>query len=160
MVMKLSSKGRYGLKAMYELAIHIGDGPISIKYIADKQNIPENYLEQLLASLRKAKMIESVRGAHGGYKLLRNPGDISVGDIFRILEGPIKLSECIMDNEPDYCDNDGNCSTQVVWRKIEDSITSVIDAITLQDMLNDNNERLNVQMTKMKERIQKWKECI
>ncbi|MGV8146850.1 MAG: RrF2 family transcriptional regulator [Alkaliphilus sp.] len=153
--MKLSTKGRYGLKAMYELAAHFDEGLITIKYIAEKQKIPENYLEQLLSTLRKAKMVESIRGARGGYKLFCNPEKISVGDILRTLEGPIKLSECIMDTEHDSCDNDGNCSTQVVWRKIKNSITNVIDTITLQDMLDDNNERLNERMTKLKERINK-----
>ena len=89
--MKLSTKGRYGVKAMVELAIHYGDSPLSIKTISQRQGISEYYLEQLFSPLRKAKLINSIRGAQGGYILGREPKDIKVSDIMYVLEGPIVL---------------------------------------------------------------------
>jgi Rrf2 family cysteine metabolism transcriptional repressor len=97
--MKLSTKGRYGVKAMFELALNYGNEPISIKAIAEKQAISEYYLEQLFGTLRKAGLITSSRGAMGGYVLSKSPGEISAADILNVLEGPIEISECISDEE-------------------------------------------------------------
>ena len=93
--MKLSTKGRYGVKAMVDLAIHYGDAPVSIKTISNRQSISEYYLEQLFSPLRKAKLITSIRGAQGGYVLGREPKDIKVSDIMYVLEGPIEIADCI-----------------------------------------------------------------
>ena len=90
--MKLSTKGRYGVKAMVELAIHYGEQPLSIKSISEKQKISEYYLEQLFSPLRKAKLIKSIRGAQGGYYLSRPPEEITVAQIMNVLEGPIEIS--------------------------------------------------------------------
>lgn len=135
--MKLSTKGRYGLKAMYDLAIHFGDGPIALKSIAERQRISDHYLEQLIATLRKAGLVKSVRGAQGGYMLANNPEKITVGDIIRTLEGPLGPSECVLEEDPSACDNADCCVTRVVWEKIRISISDVIDSITLQDMVED-----------------------
>lgn len=135
--MKLSTKGRYGLKAMFDLALHNGDGPISLKSIAERQKISDHYLEQLIASLRKAGLVKSVRGAQGGYMLADVPSKITVGDIIRILEGPLGLSDCVLEGDPADCDNANYCVTRVVWKKIQTSISEVVDSITLQDMLDD-----------------------
>ena len=97
--MKLSTKGRYGVKAMFELALNHGLDPLSIKTIAERQNISEYYLEQLFSGLRKAGLVKSIRGAQGGYILARDPKDISASDILNVLEGPIEISECIQDEE-------------------------------------------------------------
>src|SRR3712207_69740 len=93
--MKLSTKGRYGVRAMVDLAINYGESPMSIKSIAKRQNISELYLEQLFSPLRKAKLIKSIRGAQGGYVLNKHPKDISVSDIINVLEGPIEISSCV-----------------------------------------------------------------
>ena len=93
--MKLSTKGRYGVKAMVELAINYGDSPLSIKTISQRQGISEYYLEQLFTTLRKEKLINSIRGAQGGYILGREPKDIKVSDIMYVLEGPIEIADCI-----------------------------------------------------------------
>ena len=85
--MRLSTRGRYGLKAMYQLAIHYGEGPIPLKQIADKENLSENYLEQLVSQLRKEGLLTSVRGAQGGYMLAIPPREITVGNVLRVLEG-------------------------------------------------------------------------
>lgn len=132
--MKLSTKGKYGVKAMMDLAIHYGTEPISIKSISKRQGISEYYLEQLFAPLRKAKLIKSVRGAQGGYILNKEPRDITVLDIMNILEGPVDISDCI---DKDVCDHMDICATRTLWKKIKDSIDNVMASVTLQDMLED-----------------------
>lgn len=134
--MLLSTKGRYGLKMMLEIALVYGTSTISLKDIAKKQALSETYLEQLIAHLRKAGLVNSTRGAQGGYELARNPSEITVGDIIRTLEGTLAPSECVMDEEPE-CSRADYCVTRIIWEKIRDSINSVVDSITLQDMLND-----------------------
>lgn len=134
--MKLSTKGRYGLMAMFQLALDYGKGPISLKDIAEKQDLSENYLEQLFSSLRRDKLITSVRGAQGGYYLSREPKDITVGQILRSLEGDLSPAECISHDATDCCKEEG-CATKVVLQKIKNSIDGVIDSITLKDMVED-----------------------
>jgi len=135
--MKLSTKGRYGLKAMFDLTLHYGDGPISLKSIAERQLISDHYLEQLIASLRKSGLVKSVRGAQGGYMLADSPSKITVGDIIRVLEGPIGPSDCVIEGETSSCDRADCCVTRTVWERIQLSISEVIDSITLQNMLDD-----------------------
>jgi Rrf2 family protein len=132
----LSTKGRYGLKMMYELALHNGAGPMSLKEVAQKQQLSETYLEQLIAHLKKAGLVTSIRGAQGGYELARKPEEITVGEIIRVLEGPLAPSECVLDDEPE-CSKADYCVTRLIWEKIRDSINNVIDSITLKDMVND-----------------------
>lgn len=132
--MKLSTKGRYGVKAMVDLAIHYGGEPISIKTISKRQNISEYYLEQLFAPLRKANLIKSIRGSQGGYVLNKEPENITVADIMDILEGPIEIADCI---EGATCNNIDCCATKLLWQKIKDSIDSVMKLVTLQDIVND-----------------------
>lgn len=144
--MKLSTKGRYGVKAMVDLAIHYGGAPVSIKTISQRQNISEYYLEQLFSPLRKAKLIKSIRGAQGGYILSKHPKDITVAEIMEILEGPIEISECI-DGVP--CDNVDCCATRLLWKKIKNSIDEVMESVTLQDIVNDYEE-INAKMNLIK----------
>lgn len=134
--MKLSTKGRYGLKAMLELALHYGEGPIPLKMIAENQGISEHYLEQLIALLKKNGLVNSVRGAQGGYLIGDQPSNIVIGDIIRSLEGDISLVSCIEDNS--ICLNSDKCVTKMVWQKVNDSINTVIDNITLQDMIEEH----------------------
>jgi len=145
--MKLSTKGRYGLKAILDLAVHSSDGQVALKSIAERQGLSENYLEQLFASLKKAKLIQSVRGSQGGYLLGRNPEKISVGDILRALEGSMAPTECVEENcTSTGCCNTDACVTRSVWEKIRDGINNVIDNITLKELVDDyiksNNERI------------------
>ena len=138
--MKLSTKGRYGVKAMVELAINYGGAPL---------NISEYYLEQLFSPLRKAKLITSIRGAQGGYVLSREPKDITVAEIMYVLEGPIEIAECI---DGVSCDNLDCCATRLLWAKIKNSIDDVMKSVTLQDIVNDyeriktNNESLKLKL--------------
>lgn len=136
--MKLSTKGRYGLKAMFELSLNEKNSPVPLKYIAKKQSISDQYLEQIFSSLKKSGLVKSVRGAQGGYLLAKEPKDITVGDILTVLEGPVSVSDCVLDE--DICENSGVCVTKVVWEKIKKGIEEVIDSITLQDMINDYNK--------------------
>lgn len=140
--MKLSTKGRYGLKAMFELSLSHSKGPISIKTIASRQNIPEQYLEQIFSKLKKAKLIKSVRGAQGGYLLSRKASEITVYDVLIVLEGPVSISDCLVDE--DSCENSGACVTKLVWAKIRDAIEDVMKSITLCDMVSDYNEANNI----------------
>ena len=135
--MKLSTKGRYGVKAMVELAINYGKDPISIKTIAEKQKISEYYLEQLFAPLRKANIITSNRGAQGGYILSRAPEEISVYDIIAVLEGPIEISQCL--DEGVTCDNTDCCATRLLWSRLKKSIDDITKSTSLKDIVDDYN---------------------
>lgn len=135
--MKLSTKGRYGLKAMFDLALNYGEGPIALNNIAERQSISVHYLEQLIATLRKAGLVKSVRGAQGGYMLADRPQNVTVGDVIRTLEGPIAPSECVIEDEDNDCTKASYCVTRTIWEKIKYSIDNVIDSISLQDMVDD-----------------------
>lgn len=133
--MKLSTRGRYGIHAMYDLADHYGDGPQSIKSIAERQAIPEAYLEQLIAILRKEKLVVSNRGAQGGYRLTREPDRITVGDVLRALEGGLNLVDCLLEEES--CGKSCACPSRIVWMKIQEGLNQIVDGITLQDMIDE-----------------------
>ena len=107
---------------------------MSIKSISQRQNISEYYLEQLFSSLRKAKLIKSIRGAQGGYILNRQPEDITVSDIIEVLEGPIEISDCL---EGVTCNNVDCCATRLLWKKIKTSIDEVTNSVTLKDIVED-----------------------
>lgn len=145
--MILSTRGRYGVRAAFELALHYGEGPIPLKNIAERQNLSDPYLEQLIAVLRKDGLVSSVRGAQGGYMLSRHPSKISVGDILRSLEGPLAPAECVLDDQDKECIKADYCVTRILWEKIRDSINNVIDSVSLQDMVDDY-ERICKDFTK------------
>ncbi|RSD24098.1 cysteine metabolism transcriptional regulator CymR [Mesobacillus subterraneus] len=125
--MKISTKGRYGLTIMIELAKKYGEGPISLKSIAQTNDLSEHYLEQLVAPLRNAGLVKSIRGAYGGYILGSEPSKISAGDIIRVLEGPISIVEGIEDEEP---------AKRELWTRIRDAVKDVLDNTTIEDLAN------------------------
>ncbi len=131
--MKISTKGRYGVTAMYELALHYGEGPLSLKSIALKQGISEHYLEQLICILRNTGLVKSVRGAQGGYMLAREPETYTVGTILRLTEGSMKPVACLED-EPNQCSRAGECVTLRLWKMLDEAIEGVLDKVTLQDL--------------------------
>ncbi|SHK08599.1 RrF2 family transcriptional regulator [Desulforamulus aeronauticus] len=137
--MRLSTKGHYGLKAMFDLAMHYGSEPLPIplKVIAERQGISEHYLEQLIAVLRKIGLVKSIRGAQGGYILARPPSQIKVGDVIRALEGPIAPLDCVSEFEPTACEKEHYCISRDIWARVRDSIAEVLDSITLEDMCRD-----------------------
>ena len=130
--MKLSTRGRYGIHAMYELAKGFGGAPMSIKAIAEKQDIPEAYLEQIIAVLRRDELVTSIRGAQGGYILARPASEISAGDILRAAEGSIAPVECCESG----CDRSDGCVTFGLYKKIQDAVDKVVDSTSLADMLS------------------------
>lgn len=132
--MKISTKGRYGLTIMIELAKGYGDGPIPLKTIAKANDLSEHYLEQIISPLRNAGLVNSIRGAHGGYILAKNAKEITAGDIIRILEGPIRLVEGIEDEEP---------AKRELWIRISDAIKNVLDNTTLDDLARHNEDNNN-----------------
>lgn len=137
--MKLTTKGRYGLKAMLDLASHASEGQIALKSIAERQNLSENYLEQLFAALKKAKLIKSVRGSQGGYSLAQGADSITVGSVLRALEGSLAPVDCVHEETPSACENFDSCATKLIWEKIRDSINNVVDSLTLQDLIEEYN---------------------
>lgn len=132
--MKISTKGRYGLTIMMELAARFGEGPISLKSIAEKHNLSEHYLEQLVAPLRNAGLVKSIRGAYGGYVLPTEPDKITAGQIIRTLEGPISPVDFTEEDDPAKRD---------LWIRIRDSIASVLDSTTLSDLIHYKDEGLH-----------------
>lgn len=138
--MKLSTKGRYGLRALIDLALHSEDEAVSIHSIALRQNISDSYLEQLVGKMRKAGLVISVRGAGGGYRLARSSEAISVGDILRVLEGNLEAVTCPGTKEESGCQESDLCVTRFVWQKINDSITQAVDAIMLSQLVEESRK--------------------
>lgn len=138
--MKLSTKGRYGLRAMIDLVLHSEAEPASIASIAARQNISESYLEQLIAKLRRAGLVTSVRGAGGGYVPGRNAEEISVGDVLRALEGKLDPVECPGLLAENGCDSADVCVTKYVWKRINDSINRTVDEIKISDLVKESRE--------------------
>ncbi|BFH67481.1 MAG: Rrf2 family transcriptional regulator [Paenibacillus dendritiformis] len=136
--MKISTKGRYGLTIMMELARSYGEGPTSLKSIAEKNNLSEHYLEQLIAPLRNAGLVKSIRGAYGGYILPESPEQVTAGEIIRVLEGPISPVDFTEEDDPAKRD---------LWLRIRDSIAQVLDSTTLKDLISYKDE--NVQESYM-----------
>ena len=134
--MRVSTRGEYGMRAMVALARHYGTGPLSIADIARESSVPPAYLEQLIAPLRRAGIVESKRGAHGGYTLGRPPDEIRVGDVFRVMEGPIAPMDCVSEDDADQtCPLIDGCETRPIWLKLRDSIVDAIDSQTLADLI-------------------------
>lgn len=129
--MKISTKGRYGLTIMIELAKRYGEGPISLKTIAQINDLSEHYLEQLISPLRNAGVVKSIRGAYGGYILADEPSKITAGDIIRVLEGPISPVEGIEEEEP---------VKRSLWIRIRDAVKDVLDNTTIEDLANYKDE--------------------
>jgi len=133
--MKLSTRGKYGVRALFEIARNFGQGPLSIKEIAGRQKISLSYLEQILHRLGKAGIIESVRGPHGGYVLGRKPADVTIGDVVRSLEGPIALSHCLEPGFSKECYQADDCVARMVWTKVGEKIEEALDSITFEHLL-------------------------
>ena len=134
--MKVSTKGRYGLRSMIDLAINSTEGHVALLYIAERQNISINYLEQVFSTLRKAGLVKSVKGAQGGYTLGDSPSRITIGRILRVLEGSLSIveesgSKTVMDNSL------RECIKINVWDKMTESLNQIVDSITLEDMVNE-----------------------
>lgn len=144
--MKVTSRGHYGLRVMTQLALAFGEGPLSLSEVARREHLSLAYLEQLIAPLRKAGLVEGTRGQHGGYWLARAPSEITVGEVVRTLEGPIVPVECVGDSYvPGTCEREPECLSRSVWARVRDSITQVLDGMTLADVVRgDTREAVPV----------------
>lgn len=144
--MKLSTRTRYGLRAILEIAQRYGKGPLQIKVIAQQQDISIKYLEQLMAMLKSGGFVKSIRGAKGGYILAKPPNQIKLNDVFNCLEGPVTTVECV--ENKDYCARVVDCIAREVWVQVEEAIQNVLEQITLQDLIDrtKNSEGLNYQI--------------
>jgi Rrf2 family protein len=139
-MMKLSTKGRYGLRAMLDMAQNQEEGPITTHTIAQRQDISERYLEQLLIPLKQAGLVKSIRGSQGGYILGRTAKNISVGDIIRVLEGPLAPVDCVNELNPDDCKRADSCVTRLIWTKVRDSVTEILNSYSLEDLVNESRK--------------------
>jgi Rrf2 family cysteine metabolism transcriptional repressor len=127
------------MRAMVSLAREYGNGPLALSGVAQDSSVPAAYLEQLLGALRRSGLVVSTRGAHGGYALARAPHEILIGEIYRVLEGPVAPMECVSEVEPDeQCPLIDGCATRVVWLKVRDSIVEALDSTTLDDLLSQS----------------------
>ena len=140
--MKVSSRGEYGVRAMVALARHYGDGPMSIAAVAKDSSVPSAYLEQLIGPLRRAGLVESKRGAQGGYQLTRSPALVRVGEVYRVMEGPVAPMDCVSENPADQtCPLIDGCETRPVWLAVRDSIAATLDSMTLADLVAQGRRR-------------------
>ena len=145
--MKISTRTRYGMRAILELALAHKSEPLQIKVIAERQKISNKYLEQLVAIMKSAGLVRSIRGPHGGYLLAKEPKDIKLSNIFTVLEGPVLTLECV-DHE-EVCLSCADCITRQLWIQMNDAILGVLESKTLQDLVdmahkNNNNVRYQI----------------
>lgn len=138
--MKLSTKGRYGLRALIDLAVHSEEEAVSIGSVSARQGISESYLEQLVGKMRRAGLVVSIRGAQGGYRLAKAAEEISVGDILRALEGSLDAVECPGLQEEQGCEEADFCVAKYVWQRINDSITDAVEGITLAQLVEESKK--------------------
>ena len=142
-IVRFSAKGEYGVLAVFELAQHHGGSPLQAKTIAKKQQIPLRFLEQVLSGLRKAGLIESLRGAQGGYALSRPPSEIRISDVIEAIESPISLSSRASGSDDRYPHEveTGEDILKPIWEEVRTSVTQVLDSITLQDLCERKKEK-------------------
>lgn len=133
--MKISTKGRYALRMMLDLAMNQGEDFVSLKDIAERQNVSKKYLEQIVPLMNKSGMLKTNRGNHGGYRLVKTPDKYTVGEILRVTEGSLAPVACL-EYEPVDCERAGECLTLPVWRGLYKAVTDYLDGITLQDIID------------------------
>lgn len=134
MSLKISTRGRYAVRLMLDLALDDTDQYITIKSISERQDISSKYLEQIISILNRAGFVKSIRGSQGGYKLSKTPSDYTIGSILRLIEGSLVPVAC-MDDSPNQCPRCGECVTLDIWQKIDDAVSGVVDNITLADLV-------------------------
>lgn len=139
--MKISTKGRYAVRVMLDLALNNTGECIKVKEIAGRQGISDKYLEQIIAVLNKAGYVKSVRGAQGGYRLTREPKEYTVGMILRLTEGSLAPVACL-DADSDECERLDTCETLEVWRKLYAAVNDVVDNVTLEDLVEQRRRRM------------------
>lgn len=138
--MKISTKGRYALRLLLDLAERRQDGFVALKDVAARQQISKKYLEQIVALLHKTDILQTNRGFQGGYKLAKEPAQYTVGSILRLTEGSLSPVSCL-ELEPNSCPRCASCATLPVWRGLEQVVNNYLDGITLQDILDQQQAR-------------------
>lgn len=131
--MKISTKGRYGLRTLMDIAIHQAQGPVNLNDIAERQGISAKYLWQIVNLLKTAGFVRGTRGPKGGYVLIRDPAQITLLDVIQILEGPVSLVECV--DDPQYCDRVDKCVAHSVWEEVSHAVRDGLKKITLAEIL-------------------------
>lgn len=139
--MKLSTRGRYGVRLMLDLALHDGEGPVLLREIAQRQEISEKYLWQLINPLKAAGLINSLRGAHGGYILGKPPGEINLMQILTVLEGSLCLVDCV--DHPSGCDRSAACISRDIWSEASRGILNVFESMTLEKMVEEHAKKVD-----------------
>lgn len=137
--MKISTKGRYAVEAVVDLAMHSSDGHENLKSIAERRGFSENYLEQIFLLLRKNNIVESIRGAQGGYKLTRDPSLITAGEIIRATEGEVAVVPCVSasaQSKEGQCEKLDCCVTRMLWARVTDKINEISDSVTVKDLID------------------------
>lgn len=142
--MRISTKGRYGLRAIIDIASHSKDGQIPIKEVAKRQGISDNYLEQIIFPLKKAGIVQSVRGSQGGYFLARPASEITAGEVLRVLEGDLAPVECLAGSMEPKCDRVDSCPTLSLWVRLRDAINEVVDSVSIQDLVEENQRNIEL----------------
>ena len=137
--MRLSTKGRYGLRAMIDLAFYYGQGPIPMKDIAKRQEISKKYLEHIIASLEVAGLVKSIRGPQGGYILAKPPAQIKLSQIVKVLEGSLALVECV--DDPGCCSRARVCLTRDIWREVKVAMDKVLESLSLKDLVEQQKKK-------------------
>ncbi len=141
--MRVSTRGRYGLRAMLDLARHFGDAPVLTRTLAERQGLSRKYLHALLTVLKSAGLVRSMRGPGGGFALSRPPGEIRLGEVLRVVEGPLSLVECVADRGA--CDRIAGCEARQVWMGLSEAIEKAVDSVTLEDLVTPGvNVRLRL----------------
>lgn len=136
--MKISTKGRYGLRVMLDVTLNQERGPVALSEIASRQAISRKYLWQVINPLKMAGLLRATRGTHGGYILARSPGAITVRDVVAALEGPVALVACVTD--PDHCKRSLNCTIRGVWVEIERNLNATMSGITLKEIVQRHKD--------------------
>ena len=137
--MKLSTRGRYGLRALLDLALHRGEGSVPLKDIAWRQEISLPYLDHLITPLVAAGLVKSTRGARGGVLLLKSPADIKLSEVVQFLEGPIAPVDCVIN--PALCHRSAFCVTRDIWVEMKEAMSQVLDSTTLQDLVERHRQK-------------------
>jgi len=138
--MRLSTKGRYGVRAMFDLTMHRSAGPISVKSISRRQGISINYLEQIFNQLGRAGLIQSIRGPGGGFILSRTPGEIKILDIIKAVKEPVAPVACVDDKDPDQCERIDTCVAHLLWKRLGERIREVLENTSLEDLLKETDQ--------------------
>lgn len=144
--MQISTRGRYGLRAMFELARGFGQPPLLMNTVAERQGLSRKYLHALLSALKSAGLVRSVRGSNGGFVLARPPAEIKLSEVLLALEGPLSLVDCVADGRA--CDRAGRCPTRRVWQQLAAALENVLENVTLADLVAPESRKRSRQSNK------------